>query len=298
MARSGSAGRLPPQVDMPLGSPMNKLRSIPDHALVLADFLTPVTVEGPSRIVFEGGAAANLLLTLSSIHFVSARLVIPWDDPGMCGIPVEEDRVDALTHVLLTSIQLQYAWAALEQLLPSLPRLPGEAHMQTEERVVRRIPAGLDLEHADCAARRLIRFTPELFRVSKLAPPSLGGTADDSYQSSAGLRCARLVRNKIIHGRIAEIATGDFDGRSELQALVCSNAARAALFAVQYLALALTDSSSELPEGGAFVLRRGPACSGTRHRRSSHFAPPERRVNAREYLQVAHLKRDLDPTGS
>jgi hypothetical protein len=278
-----------------------QLSAISDHALTLADALTPDPYDRPS-LPASSVQVANLLLTMAAIETVEPRVIIPWHDPGMCGIPLESDRATATATVLTGSVRLQYAWAALEQFLAELPRIAGQANMRTEEKVVRRLRAGRTLEHADCVARRLVRATPTLLERQRLPAPDLADLKQpDVFASGAALRCARLVRNKITHGNIAEVATADFGGDALLQAAVSEDAARAALFAIQQLALAsLAGGQQELAVAGMYVLRdRRASADG----RSCHVIELDEdarwdddsyldrlMIRADDYLLVAHLQ--------
>lgn len=278
-----------------------QLMALSSHALALADALTPDPYGRPS-LPAASVQVANLLVTMAAIEKVDARVIIPWHDSGMCGIPEESDRASATAAVLTGSVRLQYAWAALEQLLAELPKIGSQARMRTEERVVRRTSEGQSLEHADCTARRLVRATATLFARQQLPAPDLADLGDlDAFSSGAALRCARLVRNKIIHGNIAEVATSDFGGDGFLQAAVSEEASRAALFAIQYLALASgAHVPCKLAVAGMFVLRDKRASPDGRSCHALELDDEEGwndvtyldgvMVRADNYLRVAHLE--------
>jgi hypothetical protein len=278
-----------------------QLTAISTHALTLADALTPDPYDRPS-LPASSVQVANLLMTMAAIETVEPRVIIPWHDSGMCGIPLESDRATATAAVLTGSVRLQYAWAALEQLLAELPKIASQAGMRTEERVVRRMSEGRTLEHADCTARRLVRATATLFARQHLPAPDFTDLGDlDAFSSGAALRCARLVRNKIIHGNIAEVATSDFGGDGLLQAAVSEEASRAALFAIQHLALAsAAQVPRELAVAGMFVLRDKRASPDGRSCHAIELDEEARwddvtyldglMIRADDYLRVAHME--------
>lgn len=111
-----------------------QLRDIRGHALMLADF-----IEGsgtlPSPLPRAWVRVRNLLVTLASLDEVASRPLYTLDDDGMCPADYGHELAAELGNACLSSVQLQYAWSALERLLKFVS--PAKPSLQVVLKVLR-----------------------------------------------------------------------------------------------------------------------------------------------------------------
>ena len=203
---------------------------------MLADF-----IEGsgtlPSPLPRAWVRVRNLLDTLASLDEVASRPLYTVDDDGMCPADYGHELAAELGNACLSSVQLQYAWSALERLLKFVsPAKPIAAKSLAEIKFASCVE-GLALPlHADCSVRYLTQNVPELFKANALPVPALSGVDDlIDFRSGGAVALARLMRNKIFHGEIVEAEPEDSGGQAGFQARVVRESARACLFAIQML---------------------------------------------------------------